>query len=99
MRWLPLLLLTACTPEMLAADDPIAASWLEDGAEADIAERAYLGTYGEARLTADGEPFEGTPWDDAFYTPGRSLAQAIIENEMLNGEAIRLDGSLRMQSK
>lgn len=74
MRWLPLLLLTPCTPEMLAADDPIAASWLEDGAEAGIAERAYLGTYGEARLTADGEPFEGAPWDEAYYTPGRSLA-------------------------
>jgi 3-hydroxyacyl-CoA dehydrogenase / 3-hydroxy-2-methylbutyryl-CoA dehydrogenase len=27
------------------------------------------------------------------------LAQAIIENEMLNGETIRLDGAIRMQPK
>jgi hypothetical protein len=27
------------------------------------------------------------------------LARAIIENSMLNGEAIRLDGAIRMQPK
>jgi hypothetical protein len=28
-----------------------------------------------------------------------TLAQQIIENPMLNGEVIRLDGALRMQAK
>ena len=40
------------------------------------------------------------PFPRRLGTPGdyAQLAQQIVENEMLNGETIRLDGALRMQS-
>ena len=40
------------------------------------------------------------PFPQRLGTPGdfAQLAQQIVENEMLNGETIRLDGALRMQS-
>ena len=34
-----------------------------------------------------------------FMRAGAHLAKAIIENVMLNGETIRLDGAIRMQPK
>ena len=41
-------------------------------------------------------PFPKTPAHPEEYA---MLAQQIIENPMLNGEVIRLDGALRMQPK
>jgi hypothetical protein len=45
---------------------------------------------------AAGGPFpsrHGTPHDDA------KLAKHILENDMLNGEVIRLDGAIRLAPK
>jgi NAD(P)-dependent dehydrogenase (short-subunit alcohol dehydrogenase family) len=44
---------------------------------------------------------EQVPFPPRFGTPGEyaHLAQAIVENEMLNGEVIRLDGAIRMSPK
>jgi NAD(P)-dependent dehydrogenase (short-subunit alcohol dehydrogenase family) len=41
------------------------------------------------------------PFPPRLGKPGEyaQLAQAIIENTMLNGETIRLDGAIRMQPK
>ncbi len=41
-------------------------------------------------------PFPSRLGDPAEYA---HLAQAIIENEMMNGETIRLDGAIRMSPK
>jgi NAD(P)-dependent dehydrogenase (short-subunit alcohol dehydrogenase family) len=44
---------------------------------------------------------EQVPFPPRFGTPDEyaHLAQAIVENEMLNGEVIRLDGAIRMSPK
>jgi NAD(P)-dependent dehydrogenase (short-subunit alcohol dehydrogenase family) len=43
----------------------------------------------------------GVPFPSRLGTPGEyaHLVRAIVENDMLNGTAIRLDGALRMQPK
>jgi NAD(P)-dependent dehydrogenase (short-subunit alcohol dehydrogenase family) len=43
----------------------------------------------------------GVPFPSRLGTPEEyaKLVRAIIDNDMLNGEAIRLDGALRMQPK
>jgi hypothetical protein len=41
------------------------------------------------------------PWPPRFGSPDEyaALARHIVENEMLNGETIRLDGGIRMAPK
>ena len=43
----------------------------------------------------------GVPFPSRLGTPGdyAKLVQAIITNEMLNGEVIRLDGAIRLAPK
>ena len=67
---------------------------LHDGSEYYCVKCSYRGTPDEVRAAlAANVPFPARLGDPSEYA---KLALAIVDNDMLNGECIRLDGALRM---